>query len=632
MTAHSPSYIVRMQFFTIALIVFCTAGVSQAATVNIHPGQDIPTIVAQNPAGTTFVIYPGTYRLTAQILPKTGDRFIGQTACAPPKTSCPAILSGSRVIGPLATFNGTNYEVTNQTQQGNTAVAIEKEVLCDPGWAGCIYPEDLFFDGVPQKHLNSATLPALAAGQWWFDYTNHIIYFHDNPAGHAVETSVLNNAFGGPANNVTIQYLTVKGFASLYPEGAIGMNQGNNAQTKGVNWTVEKCEILLNHGWGVRVGYGIHILNNYIHNNGQSAVGGGLGVTSKPITQSMNSGIVIQGNVLNDNDYAHFNPDFGAGGIKIGATSGVIIRGNTIEHNEGSGIHFDNQSTNETVDGNTITDNSDSDGVNQEIGYGNSTFRNNIILRNGLQVNDNYFSNQIRVSTSSGVESYCNVLEVPKGKGVGGWSIGTANFRGYNPYPPYNYLTATGNSFHHNTVIWDSGATGVSGFHQGDPVNQPDFFANNATPDHNEYHVPNPSAVLFLYDNNDSGANAAKVFPHYQASTGTLPTGKNAGPDDHGAVDTKYNAGFPTVAITSPADQSTFTSSLAVKAAASDKSGINRVELYIDWNLKATVAGSPYNFDLTNLANLATGSHVVAAMAYSDAGIRNCYAVTLKKQ
>ncbi len=28
---------------------------------------------------------------------------------------------------------------------------------------------------------------------------------------------MLNNAFGGPANNVTIQYLTIEEFANMYP-------------------------------------------------------------------------------------------------------------------------------------------------------------------------------------------------------------------------------------------------------------------------------------------------------------------------------------------------------------------------------------------------------------------------------
>jgi len=597
-----------------ALIACCSIAVSQAATVNVHPGNDIATIVAENPAGTTFVIYPGTYRLQKSIVPKNGDKFIGQTACAPPKTPCPAILTGSVVIGPLAKFNGSNYEVTNQRQQGPSAVVYGTEILCDPGWPGCIYPEDLFFDGVPYQHLKSNTLPAIGPHQWWFDYTHHIIYFHDNPSGHRVETSVLDGAFVGPANNVTIQYLTVKEFATMYPLAAIGQTE-SSPLTQGTDWTVQNCEMALNHGFGVRVGYRIHILNNYIHDNGQTGIGGGLGTIKIPVTQSVNSGILIQGNTINHNDYAHFNPDFGAGGIKIGSTSGVTIRGNIIQHNEGAGIHFDDYSSNQLIDGNTITDTVDSDGIANEMGVGTSIYRNNIVLRNGNHVIDNYFNAQIASHASTGVNAYCNVVEVPAGKAEGGWFVSTAN-RGYNQYPPYEYLVTTGNSFHHNTVIWDDGANGMVGFWQHDAVRQPNFWTDNPRPDHNEYHG---SKGILVYDNNNSQLNNRKTFPQFQ----------NADADVHGTSDTNNTSGFPVVKIMSPPDQSSFTTSVTLKSTASDNSGINRVEFYADWKLVATVPGPPYNFTWKNPAK---GWHTLAAMAYSNKGIRNCFAISLQKQ
>jgi hypothetical protein len=43
--------------------------------------------------------------------------------------------------------------------------------------------------------------------------------------------------------------------------------------------------------------------------------------------------------------------------------------------------------------------------------------------------------------------------------------------------------------------------------------------------------------------------------------------------------------------------------------------------------LQRTLNGPPYQF---NWANGGTGPHTVAAMAYSNAGIRNCYAITFK--
>src|SRR5208283_247884 len=249
-----------------------------------------PSVVQESPAGTTFIVNPGTYRLTQPIIPKNGDSFIGQTSCNSPASPCSAIISGSIVIGSLARFDGTNYQVDNQLQQNPYG---HDTTQCDPGWLGCILPEDLYFDGVPYQHLSSSTLPVIGPGQWWFDYANHIIYFHDNPSGHKVETSVLNIAFGGNANNVTMQYLAVEEFASMFPYGTIGVYQPS-PQTNGANWTVQNCEIFLNHDFGVRIGYRMRILNNYIHDNGQNGIGGGLGSTPNLSNEALDSGILIQ--------------------------------------------------------------------------------------------------------------------------------------------------------------------------------------------------------------------------------------------------------------------------------------------------------------------------------------------------
>src|SRR6202043_1189402 len=102
----------------------------------------------------------------------------------------------------------------------------------------------------------------------------------------------------------------------------------------------------------------------------------------------------------------------------------------------------------------------------------------------------------------TGVNAYCNVLEISKGTGINGWLIGAAD-RGYSAYPPYQYLVTTGNSFHHNTVIWDGGAAGGVGFFQDDASNQLNFFADNTPPDYNTYHLPSTSDTYFIYDNNN---------------------------------------------------------------------------------------------------------------------------------
>jgi len=590
------------------LLAFFLISVTCFAQVTLHPSDNVPKIVNSKPAGTTFIFTAGTYRLSESITPKDNDKFIGEQSCAPPSSPCPAILTGGVEIGSLASQEAGNYAVAKQKQKG----ARGNPKVCEEGWEGCYYPEDVFFDGTPLKHIEGQSLPSLSAGEWWFDYNNHTIYFHDDPSGHTVETSVLNTAFAGSANNITIQYLTIKEFANMYPTGAVGDAHGKDVLTQGINWKVQNCELTLNHGFAVRVNYGIQILHNYIHDNGQVGIGGGIG------DPSINARVLIMGNTINHNDYAHFNPGFGSGGFKVGSTAGVTLRGNIIQHNEGSGIHFDIDGQNELVDGNVITDNSDADGLQQEIGFGPVTFRNNIVLRNGEKLNGHGPNYQISVRASSGTDIYCNVLEIPPGQGVGGWSIGSSN-RGNSTYPPFRYRATFGNSFHHNTIIWEPGAEGEVGFRHNDPGNQPDFFAKNAVPDFNTYHVSSKSGTYFLYDNDNSKSNHRKSFSEHQRSHAEM----------HGSVDTNNRSGFPEVSIQSPADQSTVSGPVTVSATASDKSGIRKVEFYVDWALQGTVNSAPYDF---NWANGTSGSHIVAAMAYSNAGIRNCYAVTLNQQ
>ena len=596
-------------------VFFFLSSLMASAQVTLHPGDNVPKIVSSRPEGTTFIFTPGIYRLSQPIIPKNNDKFMGSTACAPPASSCAAIISGARVIGSEAKAVGGNYAVAKQDQHNPRGA---RETDCDNGWPACILPEDLYFDDKPYRHLDSSTLPAIGPGEWWFDYTNHVIYFHDDPSGHTVETSVLNNGFGGPANNVLIEYLTVEKFADMYPVGAIGQTQGPNALTQETNWTIDHCDVRLNHGFGIRSGYRIHILNNYIHDNGQIGIGGGIGWRANPVTHSTNAGILIQGNTIRHNDYAHFDPQFGSGGIKFGSTTGIVIRGNIIEDNEGSGIHFDEDSGNALVEGNTISDNSDADGLQQEIGSGTSIFRNNVILRNGAQVYGHSSSYQIAVRASPGVHVYCNVLEIPAAPGANAWGIGASN-RGRSNYPPFEYRTSAGNSVHHNTLIWDPGANGDVGMRQGDPDHQPDYWSRNAPPDYNTYHVSRSSAAIFVYDNDNSRRHNHKPFRNYQAS----------GADVHGAVDTNNASGWPEVEITSPPDQASVNNPVTVTANASDKTGIRKVEFYVDWNLQGSIPSPPYEFNWTNPTS---GSHIVTAMAYSNAGIRNCNAITLSVQ
>jgi parallel beta-helix repeat protein len=612
MLAQSPW---TAKFVKAALMIFCGVALAHSATVAIHPGANIPSVVAENPGGTTFLIYPGTYRLTSPIEAKTGDSFIGQTACAPPQTSCPAILSGSRVIGSEATYNGKYYQVTGQSQQNSTDGVISTK--CQPGWSGCMLPEDLFFDGVPLQHLNASSLPTIGTNQWWFDYSSNTIYFKNNPSGHVVETSFVPSAIEGDGNNVTIKYLTIKEFASSPGTPATVGMAGNPSLTEGVSWNVSNNEILLSHGYGVRVSYKMTVNANYIHNNGWIGVGGGLATDAN--TRSVQSGIVISNNTITYNNYAHFLPQFGSGGIKICATTGAVIKGNVIANNDGAGVHMDMSDTSPTIDGNTITNNTGGGGIEYEVSLTSALIRNNVLVGNGQDTSTETGPNASAGSyASAGVAMYCNVMQMQNlNNSQGAMIVGSP--RGSNPYPPGQYLMSTGNSFHHNTVYWEPGSTGTLGYFLTDAAHQPNFFEDNTPPDYNMYHMPSLSLANFVYDNNTSQKNARKTFSQY----------KSSGADAHGTADTKYNSPYPTVKVTAPANLAALTSNAAtIEASATDSSGISKVEFMVDWSLKSTATSSPFSFDWTDIP---AGTHTITAMAYNNDGIGACNAITVTK-
>ena len=526
-----------------------------------------------------------------------------KSTCAPPKTACPAILNGSRLLTSFQT-SGSYYYVTGQTQQGQVTIDSTKCEPDPPGYLvaypGCIYPEDLYFDDKPLVHVT--TLADVVSGTWFFDYSTNTIYFYDNPAGHKVETSVTPSAFAwGPANNVTIQGLTMEKFAVPIQRGAIA--GGTTASTtKGVDWRVQDNEIRLNHGNGVGINFGWQVLNNYIHNNGDLGIGGGLSTT-------VPSRVLIQGNELAFNNYAHVSPHFGAGGADLTATYGVVFRGNYSHNNEGSGLWMDLANYYALYDNNTVEDNTEQ-GIFHEISY-NATVRNNKLLRNGY-IHPNWkfwlFGANLLSSTSQNLEAYCNRVEVSAEGGNGINMVGQPH-----PNPGIASNVSKNNHFHHNTVVFD-GNSGITGAARGSTTDIccVDFYSTNRF-DYNTYHLPDLSRKAFYWN------DAFNTFSQFQA----------AGQDTHGSADTNYTGSVPTVTITSPADGSTVSGTVGITGNAQDSNSISKVEFYVDWALKATDGGgSPFNFTW-NTSGVAAGSHAVAAMAYNPEGVRDCYAVTL---
>ena len=440
---------------------------------------------------------------------------------------------------------------------------------------------------------------------------------------NTVEIGVLDTAFAANgANNLIIQNLTFEEFASELQQGG-GVTPWYNATASpnsGVNWTVQNSYFTLNHSSGVRVGFGMQVLNNVSTLNGQFGVGGGppAGASITP------SGVLVQGNTVTFNNYAHVDPGFSAGGMKFGNTANMVVKSNTVSNNLGDGIHFDVNSWNPTIDGNTVSNNLDTadtasangNGILVEISEGGATVRNNVVSFEGA-----HGSAAIQSSTSVGVQAYCNTVTQTSASNQ--ILKVNASSRGNNTVPPNQgiKIVSTGNWFGFNTVVWNTGQTGATGYFLTDTIGQPSFFSLNTPPDGNMYHAASTAVSQFVYDNNSSGGNTLKTFGDYQS----------AGADIHGTFDTANTSGAPTVSITAPADQSSLlnTVDVTVQATASDGSGITQAQLYVDSVLVETISGvGPFTF--APVTNLGSGTHVIAVMATAASTVKSCNAVTVK--
>ncbi len=585
---------------TLAIVALLGSTLARAGTVAISPGANIPAVVSASPAGTTFVISPGVYRLQTPINPLNGDVFTGPCAKPPCAASAQAILSGSHLLTSF-TLSGGYYSAGGQTQQNAVTISSAD---CATGYGGCIYPEDLYFDGTPLTHVTS--LSAVGTGSWYLNYSTHTVYLSQNPSGHTVEVGATSSAFTpGPANNVTIQGLTISEFATPGLTGAVaGAYTGYGSPTQGANWVVQNNEILLNHSYGVRLNFGWQVLNNFIHNNGDLGVGGGIGGGNADGSGTTTSNILIQGNEISANNYAHFSAGWGGAGTKVLQSYGVVFRGNYVHNNNGLGMHTDTANYNAVYENNVIQDNA-REGLQHEISYA-AIVRNNKLLRNGYTSpngTDWLFAGNLVSSTSQGVEAYCNTAEV-SASGGNGLDILTQTRTGFIP--------SINNYYHHNTVFFD-GNSGVTGGARGEPTNsaEQNFFTANKF-DYNTYHLPSLSYQAFAW------ADKNNTFAQFQAE----------GQDVHGAADTNYTGSYPTVSITTPTEGSTVSGIVNVAGTIQDKSPISKVEIYVDWVLQGTATGNAFDYNL-NTSQISNGQHVLAAMAVNTEGVQTCYGVNV---
>jgi parallel beta-helix repeat protein len=344
--------------------------------------QSIQAAVDANPAGTTFLLQAGVYRMQP-ITPKSNDTFTGQNG---------TILSGARVLTGW-TQSGSTWTVGGQTQNQDFYGQ------CDDTHPLCVQPEDLFIDGVLIAPV--ATAGAVVAGTWFFDHSASTITIGVDPAGHAVETSVTPKAFDGLADNVTVQNMTIQMYATELQNGTIqaGPLPGGSPDG-GSNWLLQDLTVKLNHGVGIAMGNGTVVRRVHALQNGNLGISG----TSA-------SGGVVDSSEIAGNNTVGVEQGWSAGGAKwAGDYNNLVVQNTSVHDNNGPGLWADESDYNTTFINNTVTNNSAA-GIFVEISY-KALVANNIVTNNGLAVAPGWlWGSGIQIAASSDVEVTGNTLQ-----------------------------------------------------------------------------------------------------------------------------------------------------------------------------------------------------------------------------
>jgi parallel beta-helix repeat protein len=400
-TCH-PAATQRFRFaFSILLLTSFSAptvwGQCPGNPVTVKPSDDLDALVRACPSGTAFNLTAGVHHDSVTSL-KNDDVFTGASD---------AIESGARTL--TGWKQVTVHSGTYWTTAAGAPLPSDPQyaVHCQTNYPRCWYMQDLYFDDADYVHVPS--LDRLQHGTWYYDLdgsdggVKNNIYLSEDPNGHAVELGAQKFAFTSVnASGVTIRNLIIEKYAQNLQDGAV--------LVRAPGWTIEHCEIRLNHGAGVSArppnGSDAKIVDNALHDNGQYGfnVGKVFNVT-------------VSRNRVYHNNIDHVSTNFGSGGSKVAGTN-LTVSNNTVYDNLGMGLWSDAFANGVTFDSNTVYGNT-GDGIRVEVSDHN-TITNNAVHDNGFGNPDegNRKSPQVHYVSSSHATIKGNII-VANGNSAG---------------------------------------------------------------------------------------------------------------------------------------------------------------------------------------------------------------------
>ena len=435
------------------------------STIVIASGASIQAAINGNPAGTVFQLSAGVYR-DQHFLAQNGDQFLGDPNGG-------TVLSGAIVLG--------QWSVSGGYWKASGLPAP----LVDSGDTGsnplANHDNDLFVDNTLFQRVSS--LSQMTTGKWFFDPATNSAYISDNPVGHTVEYSVTPNmTYDNGATDVVVKNLTIEKYATAAQIGPI----------HGVrDWNIVDVTSRWNHGAGLNVGAGTVVQGGHYNNNGQEGIAG-----------YRADGAQILSAEIASNNYAGYNSDWDAGGVRICTSANVVVSNNNVHYNNGMGIWADIDCSGWTISGNTVTNNA-GNGIMYEVSHGNTVIENNTVSGSSRAA--------IYISNSDGVVARDNTVTVGAGNTSINGGIDMINVdRGSGPNGVYHLIN---NSIQGNTIVHinDTATDGIF-VYQSLP-GQPNNTLNN-----NTYYVPSVTGTYWHFGSTDYTWSSLHQNTAYESS------------------------------------------------------------------------------------------------------------------
>ncbi|MFI7060929.1 right-handed parallel beta-helix repeat-containing protein [Kribbella sp. NPDC050124] len=424
-------------------------------------------VIDGHPAGTTYCLSPGVFRLEQPLTPKEGDSLIGLRG---------AVLSGAKVL------TGWRQDGDAWSVHGFLPPEPSSHGECLESAPTCTYAEDVFVD--KQRLTRVGSRSAVTSGTVYADYRTNSITIGSDPRGRLVEQAVASSLVQAIVGDVTVANLVLEQAANEAQVAAVESRR-TTPYAMGSGWRILNNEVRLNHGVGLGLADGAVVTGNFVHHQGQLGFG------------AWGNGSVVEGNEISFNGAAGYSSGWEAGGSKSWQTERHTVRHNYVHDNYGPGLWTDGGNIHTEYSSNRITGNWGA-GIQHEISY-DAIIRDNEISGNGRRHRGWLWEAGIQIQSSGGTE-LIEVAGNDLSDNANGIALIESGGRAAENPAPYGPHVVRNVWVHDNRVAMSPGQRTGAVQDIGDPAV---YTANNNRFDNNTYLLPSQESPHFSWNDTD---------------------------------------------------------------------------------------------------------------------------------